>query len=992
MVNGKNRASPAILETLPIETTGTALNEPKAYQAIMLSSTFTDLRKHRQSATKAIEKFGYRANVMEYDGARADADVIESSLTMVRDSAAYICIISLKYGQTPFEADRNPNRLSITELEFNEAMKLGRPILLFIMDDEHQVKKADIEANPDKLEKLNAFRERAKQMRVGGEVQRIHEMFDSRKQFSTAAAIAIGRLVRHIEQQAALERPPATHAAAKVASPPRAQALSNIPINEPLHFLGRDEDLAAVDEALQRNQGRVAITALHGLRGVGKSTLAAAYGHRRCEDYRATWWIRAETDATMRADLVSLGIRLGWVADDAAEEVAINATLAKLGDDGGGILLIYDNANNSREIQKYLPRGGAARILVTSTAPDWRGVAAQVEIEVWPDAVGADYLVERSGRAEQRNAALALSKALGGLPLAHEQAAAFCERIGISLGEYLKRFEANPAKLPGTEQDAPHDYGRTVATTFALAIEAAAKLYPAAEPLIVHAALLAPEPIPLFVFSEAVEEFGEPMTSALSRDGLDEAVGALLAFALVDREPIPDERDPAIETDCIRLHRLVRQVAAARCTGDAREDVMRRLILALARVLPGDIYNDPQAWPRMRRLDPLALALVGGSASLPRRAEPSAAGLLNGIAAYRQAALAAYSSARPLLNCALAIREKALGPDHPDTAGSLNNLGGLLEAQGDFAGARPYYERALAINERALGPDHPDTAMSLNNLGYLLRVQGDLAGARPYYGRALAINEKALGPDHPDTARSLNNLGSLLQAQGDLAGARPYYERALAIREKVLGPDHPATAMSLNNLGYLLRAQGDLVEARTHYERALTISEKALGPDHPDTARSLNNLGYLLQAQGDLRGARPYYERALAITEKVLGPDHPNTATSLNNLGYLLRAEGDLAGARPYYGRALAINEKAVGPDHSTTAMSLNNLGYLLQAQGDLAGARANYERALDIFEKSLGIAHRSTQAVAANTAFLLDRLKLREQAVALRKKFDLPK
>ena len=464
---------------------------------------------------------------------------------------------------------------------------------------------------------------------------------------------------------------------------------------------------------------------------------------RRREDYQATWWIRAETESTMRADLASLGVRLGWVDGDAAEEVAINATLAKLGDDRSGVLLIYDNANNFREIQKYLPRSGAAHIVVTSTAPDWRGVAAQVEIEVWPEAVGADYLVERSGRTEECNAALALSKALGGLPLAHEQAAAFCQRIGISLAEYLKRFEVNPAKLPGTEQDAPHDYGRTVATTFALAIEAAAKLHPAAEPLIIHAALLAPEPIPLFLFSEAIEELGEPMASVLSGDGLDEAVGALLAFALVDRELILDERDPTVETDCIRLHRLVRQVAAARCTGDAREDATLRLIVALARVLPGGIYNDPQTWPRMRRLDPLALALVGGVASLPDGAERSAAYLLNGLAAYRQAALAAYSAARPLFERALAIREKALGPDYPDTAGSLNNLGYLLHAQGDLAGARPYYERALAIREKALGPDHPDTARSLNNLGDLLDSQGDFAAARPYYERALAIREKA---------------------------------------------------------------------------------------------------------------------------------------------------------------------------------------------------------------------------------------------------------
>jgi hypothetical protein len=63
---------------------------------------------------------------------------------------------------------------------------------------------------------------------------------------------------------------------------------------------------------------------------------------------------------------------------------------------------------------------------------------------------------------------------------------------------------------------------------------------PAIEPLIIHAALLAPEPIPLYLFAEAREKFGKPLASALADDGLDEAVAALL------RAPRPrDHRGPA---------------------------------------------------------------------------------------------------------------------------------------------------------------------------------------------------------------------------------------------------------------------------------------------------------------------------------------------------------------------------------------------------------------------------------------------------------------
>jgi hypothetical protein len=137
-----------------------------------------------------------------------------------------------------------------------------------------------------------------------------------------------------------------------------------------------------------------------------------------------------------------------------------------------------------------------------------------------------------------------------------------------------------------------------VAKTFALAIDEAAKIHPAAESLIVHAALLAPEPIPLYFFLEAREKFSEPLASVLEGDGLDEAVAALRNFALVDRETIADERDPAITTETIRLRRLVRQIAEVRAACEAREKALRALVAAMAAVYPAGVYNDADSWPR----------------------------------------------------------------------------------------------------------------------------------------------------------------------------------------------------------------------------------------------------------------------------------------------------------------------------------------------------------------------------------------------------------
>jgi CHAT domain-containing protein len=133
-----------------------------------------------------------------------------------------------------------------------------------------------------------------------------------------------------------------------------------------------------------------------------------------------------------------------------------------------------------------------------------------------------------------------------------------------------------------------------------------------------------------------------------------------------------------------------------------------------------------------------------------------------------------------LFKRALAIYEKAAGPEHPAVATLLNNLGQVDKVQGRYAEAEPLIKRSLAIREKVLGRDHPDVARSLNNLADLYERQGRYADARPLYLRALSIREQAVGRDHPDTAMSLNNLASFYQAQDRTADALPIVERTIA--------------------------------------------------------------------------------------------------------------------------------------------------------------------------------------------------------------------
>jgi CHAT domain-containing protein/Tfp pilus assembly protein PilF len=330
-----------------------------------------------------------------------------------------------------------------------------------------------------------------------------------------------------------------------------------------------------------------------------------------------------------------------------------------------------------------------------------------------------------------------------------------------------------------------------------------------------------------------------------------------------------------------------------------------------------------------------------------------------------------YSEAIPLAQRALAIGEKALGPDHPDVAASLNNLAEFYRIQGRYAEAEPLFKRALTIKEKAFGPDHPDVALSLNSLAELYRAQGRFAEAEPLYQRSLTIFEKSLGPDHPHVAVLLNNLATLYDLQGRFPDAEQRYLRSMAISEKTLGPDHPNAAFSLNNLAGLYRAEGRYADAERNYRRSLAIREKALGADHPDVAASLNNLADLFFAQGRYAEAEPLLKRSSAINEKVLGPGHPSFANSLNNLGFLYQAQGRYAEAEQYYGRSLAIREKALGADHPDVTAPLSNLADLFFAQGRYAESEPLLKRSLAVNEKAFGPVHPTVAKALSNLGVL---------------------
>ena len=242
-----------------------------------------------------------------------------------------------------------------------------------------------------------------------------------------------------------------------------------------------------------------------------------------------------------------------------------------------------------------------------------------------------------------------------------------------------------------------------------------------------------------------------------------------------------------------------------------------------------------------------------------------------------------YEEGQPFIQQALAIREKELGLEHPDTATAIHYLAGLLDDLGKREEAKVLYEQCLAIREKVYGVEHPSIAKTLNNLAALTDSMRNYEDAAVLYQRCIAIQEKLIGSEHPDTATILGNYGLLLGEMNHFEESEEMLLKALAIQEKVLIPEHPSIANTLTNLAGLFRQIGKREQAKIYYQRALAIFEKVLG-DHPTTALVLNRIGQELQLFENYDEAVVYYQRSYDIQLKVLGSEHPETVNALQCL------------------------------------------------------------------------------------------------------------
>jgi tetratricopeptide (TPR) repeat protein len=692
-----------------------------------------------------------------------------------------------------------------------------------------------------------------------------------------------------------------------------------VPARNP-YFTGRDPDLAELARALAAGRA-VSVQSVHGLGGVGKTQLAIEYAYAHASDYDLVWWIVAEEPVSIPDQFAALAARLGLEAAPDPESLRelVGEELRRV----AGWLLIFDNADAVEDIAPWLPTaplpaGLPGHVIATTRRGGFSALGRVLDLEVIGLPAAVQLLCSRvPDLADETGGQIA--QELGRLPLALEQAAAYLDRTQMPGVEYLELLRSRAADLYARGEVS----GRadTIATLWDLSLERISGLSPAAVQLLEICAYLAPEPVPLDLFTGHPGQLPGPLAAAAADPlAFTEAVAVLADYSLAKRTAAG-----------LQLHRLVQAAIRARhdrpspapslaqdtpvpggATGPAAAAYSLGVALGLLQAATPEQISEPQNWPRWALLLPHILATVSHLDTAVRQPDTemmTKGSELLGEAGFYLWVQARHTDAKALEEQALAIDEAAYGPDHPNVAARLNNLALTLQALGQPEAARPLQERALAIDEAAYGPDHPAVARDLNNLVLILKDLGQPEAARPLQERALAIAEAAYGPNHPTVAAALNNLVQILHALGQPEAARPLQERALAITKAAYGPDHPEVATRLNNLAQILLDLGQPEAARPLQERALAIAEAAYGPGHPTVATHLNNLALILRALGQPEAARPLHERALAIDEAAYDPDHPTVARDLNNLAQILQDLGQPEAARPLQERALAITE-----------------------------------------------------------------------------------
>ena len=331
----------------------------------------------------------------------------------------------------------------------------------------------------------------------------------------------------------------------------------NLPFPRNPFFTGREDQLEAIHTALT-SRGRAALS---GLGGIGKTQTALEYAYRHQSEYDHVFWVRAEQETELITGYGAMAKAIQIPGHQQEDQQAVVALMKQWLAKNDRWLLVFDNADDLRQLRPYLPTTNG-HILLTTRAQALGDLAEKVEVTRMDADEGALLLLRRAKMIADTAALAAASEAdqtlartrtteMDGLPLALDQAGAYIEEQVLSLEEYLELFRTEKAELLKERGQLGPDHP-SVTVTFKLAFEKVAAASATAADLVRACAFLAPDAIPEEIFSEGAEAFGEPLnTLAESKLALSQAIAEAARFSLISRNP---------QAKTLTIHRLVQEV------------------------------------------------------------------------------------------------------------------------------------------------------------------------------------------------------------------------------------------------------------------------------------------------------------------------------------------------------------------------------------------------------------------------------------------------
>jgi tetratricopeptide (TPR) repeat protein len=743
----------------------------------------------------------------------------------------------------------------------------------------------------------------------------------------------------------------------------------SIPYTGVANFVGRQQELETLHQTLQQRD-TVAISAVAGMGGIGKTELATQYARRYQDDYPGgICWLTAR-DTDLAAEIVqfallkmNLKIPQELVGRPLNYQQQVDWCWNHWQPPEGLILVVLDDVNDWGNCREILPNSNRFRVLITTRLRNIDlNLVEEISLEVLSTDAAVELLTALLGKRDKRvqrepQTAKDLCERLGNLPLGlHLVGQYLANDPDLSLAEMLNRLTLQDEALNPPEEQLQQTVSlaqRGVKAAFELSWQ---ELDLTTQKIAEFLSLFAPSIIPW----ELVEFINESLN--WEETAVNEAKKQLYKRHFIEQLEGKE--------GCYKIHPLIREflqekLASSEQTDEFKQSFATKLV-EVTQVIP---YSPTLDFITFFKDVIPHLEEVASYLTKFLKDEDLIWSFIGVGKFYEGQGL--YALAEPWAKKCLSAAKNRFGNDHPDVATSLNNLAALYYSQGCYSKAEQLYLQALELLQRLLGNDHPSVATSLNNLAGLYQSQGRYSEAEQLNLQALKLRQHLLSNDHPDVATSLNNLASLYNSQGRYSEAEQLNLQALKLRQCLLGNDHPDVTTSLNNLAEIYNSQGRYSEAEPLYLQALKLRQRLLGNDHPDLATSLNNLAVLYKSQGRYSEAESLYLQALKLRQRLLENNHPDVTTSLNNLASLYQSQGSYSKAESLYLQALELRRRLWDNDHPSVATSLNNLATLYYSQGRYSEAEPLYLQALELCEQVWGVNHPNTFTTSENLAYL---------------------